>query len=338
MKSIYKILPIFFAALGFFTACEDDPEVGTPLFSEEEDFIGPKVYINEKGMPANSKIQQIIETPIEIIVEENVDSFYIYSTLPAVDDIKVTVREDSQVASAFEKDCPILGAGVVELLESTVVIPKGQKVSSTAIKYSLKNSEELKSFEGKALVALSISEVDGYAAVGKNNNAFYLYINKVVDNIKDDVDFSENTMIPVDSYRIFNELGEDKIYNVPIWQQVGDNNEWTSYQTKRGGGSLTIDFGKTRDFIGLLYAYGSNRPQFMPKEVEVFTSDDGIEFESQGLYILSDIPNSRNDLGQIQFYSPLSCKFVKLDLRVSFSTPESYYDKPCICELRLYEK
>ena len=335
MKSIYKILPVFLAAMPFFTACEDDLDVGTPLFPVEEEFNGPKVYINEKGVPANSRTETIVQTPMEIIIDEKVDSFYIYSNLPVGEDITVSVKEDPQAGAAFDKDHPVLGEGVLNLITQTVVIPKGQKMSSTPIKYAIQYSDELKSFDETAFVALSISEVKGYAQAGKNNNAFYLYINKKKKNLKDDADFSDDKMIPADSYIITDQNGNENRYGIPLVDILGDSSEYTYFQGPKGC-SLTFNFGQKRDFIGFVFAYGGNF-DYMPKEVEILTSNDGEEFVSQG-FCYPEYPATYKEVGNGEFYSPISCQYVKLLFVHSWYYWSPYYDKPAVCEVRMFEK
>ena len=336
MKSIYKFLPLFLLSMSFFASCEDEPEVGTPLYPVEEEFEGPKVYINVKGVPANSMFQKIVQTPSDIFITERVDSFYVYTTTPVSEDVKVTMVENSEAAAAFDKEVTALSAGVLNMITSTVVIPKGANVSTEPIRFSLQNHESLVGFEGKALIALTFDKIEGYAAAGKNHNAFYLYVNKEKKNIKDNADFSDDTMMDPKSYVVTDKNGLDSRYGMKLNEFIGDSDEWTSLQESHGGW-FVFDFGEKRDFIGLLYSYGIDS-YYMPKEVEVLTSDDGVKFVSQGTYRHPSTPVKPDDLGKLEFYAPVSCQYVKLVLVHSYYDWYPYYDKPAVSEVRLYQK
>lgn len=335
MKNIYKVLPLFLLSMSVFTSCEDELEVGTPLYPVEAEFQGPKVYINEKGIPANSKSVNVIKTSAGIKIKEDVDSFYVYSTVPVDEDVVVTISESEEVAAKFNKDVTPV-SGVINFLQATVTIPKGEKKSTEPVRYAMKNTEPLGQFGEKGLVALAITDVKGNAAAGKNNNAYFLQLNLEVKNIKDEGDLSSFTMLGKDDYTATWGEGNDASH-------LFDEN-FDSGITIFRDFTVKLDLSVARDFIGVAYAAGEYDKPYKARNVKVETSTDGLNYQTMGVFVLPKDPQSPQECMEftpIELYGPVSCKFVKLTFSKTAYTGtqwDAWYDNPTVKELRVYVK
>ena len=335
MKTIYKVLPLFLFSMTFFTSCEDELEVGTPLYPVEEEFNGPKVYINEKGLPANSKSVNVVKTPIGIVVNEEVDSFYVYSAVPVDEDVTVTISESEEVAAKFNKDATPV-SGVVNFLQGTVTIPKGAQKSSEPVVYAMKNAEPLSTFGKKGVVALAITDVKGYAAAGKNNNAYCLQLNLQVKNIKEYGDLSKFTMLGKDDYTATWGGGNDasNLFDEDFYSGISVSKDFT----------VTLDLSVARNFVGIGYAAGEYDKPYKARNVKVEVSTDGVDYQDMGVFVLPKAPQNAQECMEftpVELYGAMSCKFVKLTFSKTAYTGtyyEMWYDNPTVKELRVYVK
>ncbi len=306
MKSIYKFLPLFLLPMAIFTSCEDEPEVGTPLFPVEEEFQGPKIYINEKSVPVNSKEYFIVHTPGGLSFDEVVDSFYVYSTIPVTEDVTVTWGEAPALAASLKKDFTAIPQGAVEFHNATVVIPKGQKKSLEPVRYSLKKGESLLGFDEKAVVALDIKDMKGYAAAGKSHNVFSLFINKMKTNIKLDATLEGCTKLTNDELTIYDQHGDENtdLFDDDVWSKLHEHDEVC----------IKVAFKGETNFIGFNYWTNPYSSIFKPLRVDVETSMDDQTYASQGTFIMDKKPNMQNaqEPTNVELFGTVKCKYVKL--------------------------
>lgn len=306
MKSIYKFLPLFLLPMAIFTSCEDEPEVGTPLFPVEEEFQGPKIYINEKSVPANSKEYFIVHTPGGLSFDEVVDSFYVYSTTPVTEDVTVTWGEDPALAASLKKDFTAIPQGAVEFHNATVVIPKGQKKSLEPVRYSLKKGESLLGFDENAVVALAIKDMKGYAAAGKSHNVFSLFINKMKTNIKPDATLEGCTKLTNDELTIYDQYGYENtdLLDDDVWSSLLEYDEVC----------IKVEFKGETNFVGFNYWSNEYAYKYKPRRVDIETSMDDKTYVSQGTFIMKGNPNSYNVNvpTNVELFGAVNCKYVKL--------------------------
>lgn len=337
MKSIIKqsILPLV-ALLPLLTACQSEPEVGTPLHPVEAETYGAKVYINEISEPTNTASAKIVQTPVALVYSPDTCEFYIHVTKPLSTDVTVTVAESEEAAAAYGNDATALPVGTLNVLNGSVTIPAGATVSSEPVRFTAPASEALKSFSGTAVSALAIASVSGNAdvKVGSDHNAFYQVFSKVVTNYKgqEEEDFATHTQLPYSSYTVS--------INGETTNDLSDNSSNTYYLNYDGGGfDVLFSFDQPQKVGALSFRYGYSWG-YVPVTVEILTSDNGTDWTSQTggevendwiSYSVYDIP--------FCFYSAVTCKYVKLRVVNCYYGKwyGSEYDYPCISEAKLYD-
>ncbi len=338
MKSIIKhsILPLV-ALLPLLTACQSEPEVGTPLHPVDAETYGAKVYINEIATPTNVSSAKILQTPVELIYTPDTCQFYVHLTQPLSTDITVTVAEDEAAATAYDGEATALPTGTLKVLNSSVTIPAGATVSTEPVRYLAPESEALRSFSGTAVSALKLQSVSGSndVTIGNDHNAYYQVFTKVVTNYKgqSSSDLATHTQLAYSTYSVS--------INGETTTDLSDNNTSTYYLDYDNGGGFDVlfTFDQPQKVGALSYKYGYSWG-YVPVTVEILTSNDGTEWTSQtgGEVQNEQISYSSKDI-PFCFYSAVTCRYVKLRVVDCYYGIYygSEYDYPCISEAKLYE-
>lgn len=332
MKSIItKSTLLLLAALPLFTACQDEPEVGSTLYPTEQENYGPKAYINEIGGAGNEAAVEVVQTPVALMLpEEGSISFRVKLTAPVDNDVTVNIVADTEKAAAYKSGCEALPAAGFQIKNAQVRIPAGEMVSAEAVEVSLVDGDAIRNLENTSVIALTLSDATGGVAVGKNNNTYYAVVSKKVTNYKGQnvADLEGRTQIPYDSYTVTDDYGDD--YTAEL--SDGDNSTdcYGYYEFY-----LMATFTNPTPVSALVFHAGTYYPYYYtPKIVEVLTSNDGEEWTSQtGGTVTSTIrPSSATTPIPFVLYSPITCKYVKFRVENSFYWGYSY-----VSELKLYQ-
>lgn len=337
MKSIIKhsLLPLV-ALMPLLTACQSEPEVGTPLHPVDAETYGAKVYINEIATPTNTSSAKILQTPVELIYSPDTCQFYVHLTQPLSTDITVTVAESEEAATAYDAEATALPVGTLKVLNGTVTIPAGATVSTEPVRYVAPESEALRSFTGKAVSALALQSVSGSTdvALGSDHNAYYQVFTKVVTNYKgqSSAELSTHTPLAYSTYSVSID-GETTT-------DLSDDNTSSYYMPYDGGAfEVLFTFDQPQNVGALSFKFGYSWG-YTPMTVEILTSTDGSEWTSQtgGEVQNEQFSYSNKDI-PFCFYSAVPCRYVKLRVLDCYYGVYygSEYNYPCISEVKLYE-
>ncbi len=338
MKSIIKhsILPLV-ALMPLLTACQSEPEVGTPLHPVDAETYGAKVYINEIATPTNVSSAKILQTPSELIYSPDTCQFYVHLTQPLSTDVTVTVAESEEAATTYDGEATALPVGTLKVLTGTVTIPAGATVSTEPVRYVAPESEALRSFTGKAVSALALQSVSGSndVKVGSDHNAYYQVFTKVVTNYKGQStsDLAAHTQLAYSTYSVS--------IDGQATTDLSDDNTNTYYMDYDNGGGFevlfTLDQAQKVGALSFKYGYSWG---YVPVTVEILTSNDGTEWTSQtgGEVQNEQISYSCKDI-PFCFYSAVPCRYVKLRVVDCYYGIYygSEYNYPCVSEVKLYE-
>lgn len=332
MKStIIKSVVALMAFMPLITSCDDELEVGTTLFPTEAENPNPKVYINETSLPVNTTTAEIVQTPLALLIPEDTCSFYIRLTRPVASDVTVTVAEDPALAQEYDNTAEALPMGTVSMVTATVTIPAGQQESTEPVKFVVPECDALRNFNGSAVSVIKIAKVESadMVSIGADHYTYYMLFNKKVTNYKgnDNADLNDKEMIPVADYTIT--LNGDDVSD-----KLGDNNART-YTVTQGPGEYIVEFNEAQPIVGMAYRYGYSY-WYVPTEIEMQTSNDGVTWESQTGGKVN--PEVAYGYVAINLYSPITCKFVKFVPSDCMATQwyGDSYNTPCVGDLRFY--
>lgn len=340
MKSIIKKSAIaLIAALPLFTACQDEPELGSLLHPEEQTSSDSKVFINEIAAPTNTAQATVVKTPVDLVIPEDTYEFYVRLSAPVASDVVVTVAEDAAAAAAAapaysnnDNKYNGLPEGCLTLENASVTIAAGQCISAEPIKFKVADSEAIRIFSGKAIAAVKIVGIKSASnvALAKDHNTYYTLLNKKETNFKG---FSETLLqktklTSADLTYTFE--GED------CTAKLMDTYTSTWADMYNGPEPIICKFNSPQPLAGVAYQYGYN-PYYGPYTIDVLTSDDGENWVSQTDGILET--GYTDAVVCINFYSAITCKYVKFIPHTcvyGFYYGDEY-NTPCVGELYMFK-
>lgn len=332
-NNIIKIvLPLMAGAL-LTVACDDEPAVGTPLNPTTEEDYGAKVYVYQSGVKANTAETTVIQTPAAIILPEDTFDVYVRLTSPVQEDVSVTLSPDETASAAYGNGATALPAAAVEVINPTVVIKAGEKLSEQPVRITLKDNEAYRTIDGTGVAVLKLSTASKAVAMARQYNYYDVLVSKIVTNLKSQSrnDLAKLTKIDVKKYKVSIDGEETSDLS------DGDTETYSYYYAPY---DIVMQFDSPQTIAGLSYQFGYNS-YYAPSVIEIFTSDDGETWTSQTNGEVRDGygASSVTDAVPWVFYSPVKCKYVKLRC-VQCPYGAWYgdeYNAPIVSEVRLYE-
>ena len=337
MKTIkYSILALISAG-AFVCSCEEEPEVGSTLYPEAEETFEPRVYINETDIIGNTAELSVVQTPQDVLAPDNI-SFYLRLTKAATEDVQVTVSLDSPEAEGFTS----LTSSSVNLVNPTVTIPAGKLVSSGPVTLEFVMSDEFKGDWTKAITSAKISEVSSPdVLIGSDHNTITARLEKKFTNFKGQSsdDLKNLVQIPYDRYTV-DAWSCDDYYVYGTWEgtsNLSDGSSSTYVGYEYGYLDIVITFDKPVPVSALSFCY-YNSSGWCPKDIEIFTSDDYVNWTSQAALSNAVQPRKNTDEVPVVFYSPLTCKYLEFYVYSCFWSAGYGYDYwyPAVSEMKLY--
>ncbi|MGM9767583.1 MAG: DUF1735 domain-containing protein [Candidatus Cryptobacteroides sp.] len=337
MKTIkYSILALI-AAGAFVCSCEEEPEVGSTLYPEAEETFEPRVYINETDIIGNTAELSVIQTPQDVLAPDNI-SFYLRLTKAAAEDVQVSVALDTPEAEGYTS----LSSSSVNLINPTVTIPAGKLVSSEPVTLGFVMSEEFKGDWTNAITSVRISEVSSPdVLIGSDHNTLTAHLEKEFTNFKgqSSADLDGLVQIPYDSYTV-DAWSYDDYSTYGSWEEtsnLSDGSSSTFVGNSYGYLDIVITFDQPVPVSALSFCY-YYYSGYCPKDIEIFTSDDYVNWTSQVAFANTLQPRESTEEIPVVFYSPLTCKYIEFYVYSCFYSAVygNYYLFPSVSEMKLY--
>lgn len=296
------------------TACQSEPEVGSSLYPTAEENYDTKAYLYTGTGDDNKVMLGGVKSATDVTLANDSALIYVRLSSPADKDVTVSVAATAENVKTQGNE-EVMGKDAIQLNRTTVTIPKGQVTASEPIAVKLKAGDDLKKILmlKNGAVAVDITSVDG-AAAGSSYNRVLVATNFSYENVTTDGELNYDKSISYDQYTMSTNL---RGMNAG---KLNDGSKSTYIYTYMSYGPVfTMAFKKETRLtgIGVLSAFTSYN--YGVKEVEVFTSMDGMKWTRQGT-VTAASPYDDDTPLPIVFSAPATCKYAKVKILSSFDT------------------
>ena len=296
------------------TACQSEPEVGSSLYPTAEENYDTKAYLYTGTGDDNKVMLGGVKSATDVTLANDSALIYVRLSSPADKDVTVSVAATAENVKTQGNE-EVMGKDAIQLNRTTVTIPKGQVTASEPIAVKLKAGDDLKKIPmlKNGAVAVDITSVDG-AAAGSSYNRVLVATNFSYENVTTDGELNYDKSISYDQYTMSTNL---RGMNAG---KLNDGSKSTYIYTYMSYGPVfTMAFKKETRLtgIGVLSAFTSYN--YGVKEVEVFTSMDGMKWTRQGA-VTAASPYDDDTPLPIVFSAPVTCKYAKVKMLSSFHT------------------
>ena len=308
MNKIFKLgVPALFALVPFFTSCESDPEVGTPLYPVAAENTTAQLAIISDLPGGNTQTISATKTGSSLVIKGDTISFYVKLTHALDKDITVSVKEDPTAATAGSNSF-VLDAGSLDILTSSVTILKGTKRSTEPIKAVAKNGTALQKLMTEAkdgVTALVVDSVSG-VSVAPQYKSMEVKFAYSETNLKDGGSVSALTALPTTDYAVY-----DASYNELSDLSNGSTTDFW-YSQKLNSEELIISLSNEITFKGLSLDRYAGYETFFLQSAKIATSVDGVTYTPQGQITFPSDFASTTTPAEIQLYTGVKAQYIKI--------------------------
>ena len=308
MNKIFKLgVPALFALVPFFTSCESDPEVGTPLYPVAAENTTAQLAIISDLPGGNTQTISATKTGSSLVVKGDTISFYVKLTHAIDKDITVSVNEDPTAATAGSNSF-VLDAGSLDILTSSVTILKGTKRSTEPIKAVAKNGTALQKLMTEAkdgVTALVVDSVSG-VSVAPQYKSMEVKFAYSETNLKEGGSVSALTALPTTDYAVY-----DASYNELSDLSNGSTTDFW-YSQKLNSEELIISLSNEITFKGLSLDRYAGYETFFLQSAKIATSVDGVTYTPQGQITFPSDFASATTPAEIQLYTGVKAQYIKI--------------------------
>ena len=308
MSKIFKLgVPALFALVPFFTSCESDPEVGTPLYPVAAENTTAQLAIISDLPGGNTQTIKATKTGSSLVIKGDTISFYVKLTHALDKDITVSVKEDPTAATAGSNSF-VLDAGSLDILTSSVTILKGTKRSTEPIKAVAKNGTALQKLLTEAkdgVTALVVDSVSG-VSVAPQYKSMEVKFAYSETNLKEGGSVSALTALPTTDYAVY-----DASYNELSDLSNGSTADFW-YSQKLNSEELIISLSNEITFKGLSLDRYAGYETFFLQSAKIATSVDGVTYTPQGEITFPSDFASATTPAEIQLYTGVKAQYIKI--------------------------
>lgn len=308
MNKIFKLgVPALFALVPFFTSCESDPEVGTPLYPVAAENTTAQLAIISDLPGGNTQTIKATKTGSSLVIKGDTISFYVKLTHALDKDITVSVKEDPNAATAGSNSF-VLDAGSLDILTSSVTILKGTKRSTEPIKAVAKNGTALQKLLTEAkdgVTALVVDSVSG-VSVAPQYKSMEVKFAYSETNLKEGGSVSALTALPTTDYAVY-----DASYNELSDLSNGSTADFW-YSQKLNSEELIISLSNEITFKGLSLDRYAGYETFFLQSAKIATSVDGVTYTPQGEITFPSDFASATTPAEIQLYTGVKAQYIKI--------------------------
>lgn len=310
-SNIFKSVFVSSFLAATMSACQTEPEVGSTLYPVVEENYSPKAFLYVNGSEGNQVTLSATKSPLKITLSNDTASFYARLSSPVDHDVVVTIAPTT-ADIVLQSDESLIDSSAIAIKSTSVVIPQGQQISSEPIKISLKESESLMNLEkGKngvidiALISVTGAELPStFNTVRVKTNFAYEYLNPN-GTLNYDKAISQNSYIVSVSRGSGASRLNDGNYSTYYYQYAGFQPE------------ITLDFQREVKLSGLGVISAFTQYDYGVKEMEIFTSNDGQTWTSQGQVTAASAYDNTTPFPAV-FYEAIPCRYAKIKLLSSF--------------------
>ena len=308
MNKIFKLgVPALLALVPFFTSCESDPEVGTPLYPVAAENTTAQLAIISDLPGGNTQTISATKTGSSLVIKGDTISFYVKLTHALDKDITVSVKEDPTAATAGSNSF-VLDAGSLDILTSSVTILKGTKRSTEPIKAVAKNGTALQKLLTEAkdgVTALVVDSVSG-VSVAPQYKSMEVKFAYSETNLKEGGSVSALTALPNTDYAVY-----DASYNELSDLSNGSTTDFW-YSQKLNSEELIISLSNEITFKGLSLDRYAGYETFFLQSAKIATSVDGVTYTPQGQITFPSDFASATTPAEIQLYTGVKAQYIKI--------------------------
>lgn len=308
MNKIFKLgVPALLALVPFFTSCESDPEVGTPLYPVAAENTTAQLAIISDLPGGNTQTIKATKTGSSLVIKGDTISFYVKLTHALDKDITVSVKEDPTAATAGSNSF-VLDAGSLDILTSSVTILKGTKRSTEPIKAVAKNGTALQKLLTEAkdgVTALVVDPVSG-VSVAPQYKSMEVKFAYSETNLKEGGSVSALTALPTTDYAVY-----DASYNELSDLSNGSTADFW-YSQKLNSEELIISLSNEITFKGLSLDRYAGYETFFLQSAKIATSVDGVTYTPQGEITFPSDFASATTPAEIQLYTGVKAQYIKI--------------------------
>lgn len=287
------------------------------------------VYLqpDKTGIATKTQVMRLVHTPVGIEGDKTVDLFA-YATREVPADVDITVAPDASLLAAYNAEnktsCVVLPADAYKLVNTAPVRIANGSLKSDPLKVEITKPETLTNPAGYIL-PLAISRVDSKdkgALTSTTHKAVFLKVTYEYNNVK-------QTQAPVTGTTVARTGWVATVSNTttgalgPAMLDGSNTTSWRSSNTAGAAKWASIDMVSVRTLKGFQIVPNYVSVSENAVQMTVSTSTDNTIWTVQGVWNgsgpLAGSTAAIPDIKGVEFYSPVSARYVRFDITVLVS-------------------
>lgn len=331
----------FLFLLAGLTSCENEPEVESALFPEDESTHVVKAYIdNYCFYPKNTMQSHLLQLGAggELSGGDKPVELKVQLTHVATQDLTFSLVVDRTKFQPEDDETILLGEDAVSFATQQVTVYKGEQASREAISFSLnKESQSLKTFSGNGVLALALVSNDGVEVV-PGYDTYVWKVTKEVSNINVGGNLQGKTMIPVTEYDVLQSYYGEWSPTDDLSDGVTDNYSYILfYSQNEGHNEFRVQFHDEQPVVGLTVTpfleWGDW--SLSCSKVELWGGEDENHLIRIGVAVNTGATPTSYMPWEVAFLDPVKVKLLKILVLDNFTKGSS--QNVVIPEVRFYK-
>ena len=319
MKTTNKIICSLLMTLPLAMAsCENDPEVGSTLFPQQEGALDVTAYIDNRCFsPKNYMESKVVQTAggDKMIMQEKEVSIKVQLTNAAPQDLTFSLQVIGEETE--EGEVQLLAADAIKFTTQEVTVEKGSIESSQPLVFSLNpESESLRAFKDNAIAKMQLMTKSD-VKISEVYNSYQWKVTKEITNINETGTLDGKTELGVDMYVV-----KDPFYGSPTKDlSDGDFDSYSMGYLTYNTAKIVVDMNEVQDIIGFALTPTQVWGDWSlnASKVDVWGGMDEENMERIGIATCKSGKPSSHTPWTIEFYSPVTVKHMEIECLDNFS-------------------
>ena len=323
------------------TSCENEPEVGSALFPEDESTHVVKAYIdNYCFYPKNTMQSHLLQLGAggELSGGDKPVELKVQLTHAATQDLTFSLVVDRTKFQPEDDETFLLGEDAVSFATQQVTVYKGEQASREPLSFSLnKDSQSLKTFSGNGVLALALVSNDGVEVVS-GYDTYVWKVTKEVSSIDANGNLQGKTMIPVTDYEVLQSSYGEWSPTEDLSDGVNDNYSYIMFYSKsEGNNEFRVQFHGEQPVVGMAITPFSEWGDWSLScsKVELWGGEDENHLTRIGVAANTGATPTSYTPWEVAFFGPVKVKFLKVLVLDNFTKGSS--ENVIIPEVRFYK-